>query len=493
MHYSWLQLSGLLLGSEKLAELLKSGKIPKALERSQALWVLLTFFSFRFFALQSGKIPKALEELIMEEEEEKPDQEIQIPAHKVKLVVGAGGEKIKFIQKKTKCRIQVKKDEAELTVGHTCFLKPLLCAFSPNCLSLFCAMQVKKDEAELAVKKDEADLAVGWGEGPKFNLPKRGPQLVAGKDGEKEVKMATLQLFGSDEQCAAAIAMIEEAIDNREQKAKQRAKEYDKKKEAKRLERQIYHMRHARDYDALGLPLGASKADCKAAYRKLALKWHPDKNPNNREEAEKKFQEISQAYERLMTTDEDQRVEQLGMPTMGSTSSAGKMADGPRVRFVVTGFGPFSGVDDNPTAALIELLERQPSNPAYRILQTAVLEVAAQPVREWLQQLYRTGLGTPGAGMNAAAGAETNGNSGNGTAPAEEGPIMMLHLGVDVKGDHFKLEQQAVNDCTFRVPDQRGWQPKGQLIDDHPGCSLTTCLHTDLDVPALAATAGLPA
>ena len=40
----------------------------------------------------------------------------------------------------------------------------------------------------MQVKKDEADLAVGWGEGPKFNLPKRGPQLVAGKDGEKEVR-----------------------------------------------------------------------------------------------------------------------------------------------------------------------------------------------------------------------------------------------------------------------------------------------------------------
>ena len=46
-----------------------------------------------------------------------------------------------------------------------------------------------------------------------------------------QVKMATLQLFGSDEQCAAEVAMIEEAIDNREQKQKQRAKEYDKKKE----------------------------------------------------------------------------------------------------------------------------------------------------------------------------------------------------------------------------------------------------------------------
>jgi hypothetical protein len=46
-----------------------------------------------------------------------------------------------------------------------------------------------------------------------------------------QVKMATLQLFGSDDQCAAAVAMIEEAISNKDQKQKQRQKEYDKKKE----------------------------------------------------------------------------------------------------------------------------------------------------------------------------------------------------------------------------------------------------------------------
>lgn len=48
--------------------------------------------------------------------------------------------------------------------------------------------------------------------------------------------------------------------------------------QAKRMQRQMYHMRHALDYEVLGLPLGASKADIKAAYRKLALQWHPDKN-----------------------------------------------------------------------------------------------------------------------------------------------------------------------------------------------------------------------
>ncbi|XP_032657234.1 dnaJ homolog subfamily B member 8 [Chelonoidis abingdonii] len=52
-------------------------------------------------------------------------------------------------------------------------------------------------------------------------------------------------------------------------------------------------------YEVLGLHQKASQDDIKKSYRKLALKWHPDKNPNNKEEAEKKFKAIAEAYEVL--------------------------------------------------------------------------------------------------------------------------------------------------------------------------------------------------
>mmetsp|Transcript_26334 Transcript_26334/g.55986 ORF Transcript_26334/g.55986 Transcript_26334/m.55986 type:complete len:540 (-) Transcript_26334:258-1877(-) len=52
-------------------------------------------------------------------------------------------------------------------------------------------------------------------------------------------------------------------------------------------------------YKILGVPRTAQQKEIKKAYRDLALKWHPDKNSENKEEAEKMFQDISEAYEVL--------------------------------------------------------------------------------------------------------------------------------------------------------------------------------------------------
>lgn len=60
-------------------------------------------------------------------------------------------------------------------------------------------------------------------------------------------------------------------------------------------------------YALLGVKKDASQKDIKQAYRKLAVKWHPDRNPNNKEEAEKKFRDISHAYE-VLSDDEKRRI-----------------------------------------------------------------------------------------------------------------------------------------------------------------------------------------
>ena len=75
-------------------------------------------------------------------------------------------------------------------------------------------------------------------------------------------------------------------------------------------------------YEQLGVAKNASADDIKKAYRELAIKYHPDKNPGNKE-AEEKFKEISVAYEVLSNPEKRARYDQFGHEAYTSQGGGG--------------------------------------------------------------------------------------------------------------------------------------------------------------------------
>jgi molecular chaperone DnaJ len=75
-------------------------------------------------------------------------------------------------------------------------------------------------------------------------------------------------------------------------------------------------------YEILEIPRNASEADIKKAYRQMAIKYHPDKNPNNKE-AEDKFKEAAEAYEVLSNPEKRSRYDQFGHSGLGNQGGFG--------------------------------------------------------------------------------------------------------------------------------------------------------------------------
>lgn len=79
-------------------------------------------------------------------------------------------------------------------------------------------------------------------------------------------------------------------------------------------------------YEELGVEKTAGKTEIKKAYRRLALKYHPDKNPENKEEAEKKFRALNEAYD-VLSDAEKRRQYDLQFSTSQSSAFIVKQKD----------------------------------------------------------------------------------------------------------------------------------------------------------------------
>ncbi|MDO4744582.1 MAG: molecular chaperone DnaJ [Clostridia bacterium] len=76
-------------------------------------------------------------------------------------------------------------------------------------------------------------------------------------------------------------------------------------------------------YEVLGVDRSASADEIKKAYRKLAKKYHPDLNPDDKEGAEAKFKEATEAYEILSDADKKQKYDQFGHAAFDQTAGGG--------------------------------------------------------------------------------------------------------------------------------------------------------------------------
>ena len=147
---------------------------------------------------------------------------------------------------------------------------------------------------------------------------KEAEKLV--QEGEAiEYKWALGDALTAADKYDEAIRVLQNAAEELPENSELRQKANEKIQEAQVALKQSKEKNY---YKILGIARTAASKEIKKAYRELALKWHPDKNADNKEEAEKMFQDIGEAYE-VLSDDEMRAKYDRGEPVFENQGGGG--------------------------------------------------------------------------------------------------------------------------------------------------------------------------
>mmetsp|Transcript_6190 Transcript_6190/g.8042 ORF Transcript_6190/g.8042 Transcript_6190/m.8042 type:complete len:297 (+) Transcript_6190:89-979(+) len=180
---------------------------------------------------------------------------------------------------------------------------------------------------------------------------------------------------------------------------------------------------------------------------------------------------------------------------MASSSSSAR--EKKKIKFIVTGFGPFHGVKNNPTTIIAEKLvdflkqqqqqlQQQESSSDDLLLsktiadntRTLVLETSVEDVQRQVDQIYDD--------ICKEEQEEQEQEKQTSTSTSTTVTIL-LHLGVHYGAQKFHIESCAYNNANFRTSDERGFQPTNEPIT--PSYELEAAFETALDVNELLSSA----
>lgn len=184
-------------------------------------------------------------------------------------------------------------------------------------------------------------------------------------------------------------------------------------------------------YEVLGLDKTASDEDIKKAYRKLAMKFHPDRNKDNEAEAEEQFKEVKEAYEVLSEPEKKARYDQFGHEEQGQRGF---------------GFDPRGFADMFRRAAGMHQ-QHAPQNGDRRFQTSITLEEAHSGVEKLIQYDKIEVCGTcEGTGSKSKNPVQCSACGGSGHQVFRRGNMQFMQTCGECHGSGVKIEDPCP-DC----------------------------------------------